>query len=65
MNEILDETPEQQTTQKPQESTTPYIEPAQPPEKPNVAQRVVSISEKVQVKPREKKDLGTLGTDFF
>lgn len=61
MNDIPEESPEPQTTQMPEESTTPYSEPVQPPAKANVAQPVVSISEKVQVKPREKKDLGTLG----
>ncbi|XP_068094733.1 phosphoinositide-3-kinase-interacting protein 1 [Hyperolius riggenbachi] len=46
---------------RPEESTPLYSEPFQPPEKLNIAQPVISISERVQVKPREKKDLGTLG----
>ncbi|XP_040205839.1 LOW QUALITY PROTEIN: phosphoinositide-3-kinase-interacting protein 1 [Rana temporaria] len=46
-----------QTTQKPEDSTTLYIE----PEEVNLAQPVISISERVQAQAREKKDLGTLG----
>ncbi|XP_072271627.1 phosphoinositide-3-kinase-interacting protein 1 [Pyxicephalus adspersus] len=60
-NDILEESPAPQTTQRTEDTTTPYIEPMLPAEKPNVAQPVISISERVQVKPREKKDLGTLG----
>lgn len=36
-------------------------QPAKLPNKSQGAQPVISISERVQVKPREKKDLGTLG----
>lgn len=60
-NDVIEESPAPQTTQNPEGSTTLYNEPVQPLEKVNVAQPVVSISERVQVKPREKKDLGTLG----
>ncbi|KAM5194198.1 phosphoinositide-3-kinase-interacting protein 1 [Mantella aurantiaca] len=60
-NDIPEETPAPQTTQKPEDSTVLSSESMQPPEKPNVAKSVISISERVQVKPREKKDLGTLG----
>ncbi|PIO41229.1 hypothetical protein AB205_0199820 [Aquarana catesbeiana] len=55
-NDIPEETPAPQTTQKPEDSTL-YNE----PEKVNLAQPVISISERVQAKPREKKDLGILG----
>ncbi|XP_053558004.1 phosphoinositide-3-kinase-interacting protein 1 [Bombina bombina] len=37
------------------------VAPVQSPDNSRVAQPVISISERVQVKPREKKDLGTLG----
>ncbi|CAI9588882.1 unnamed protein product [Staurois parvus] len=60
-NDIPEETPAPQMTQNPEDSTTLSNEPVQPPEKVNVAQPVISISERVMVKPREKKDLGTLG----
>ncbi|XP_053326141.1 phosphoinositide-3-kinase-interacting protein 1 [Spea bombifrons] len=43
------------------ESISFYKEPVEAREKPQAAQPVISISERVQVKPREKKDLGTLG----
>lgn len=45
----------------PEKSTTLEQDSYQAPEQVNVAQPVISISERVQVKPREKKDLGTLG----
>ncbi|XP_063769163.1 phosphoinositide-3-kinase-interacting protein 1 [Pseudophryne corroboree] len=58
-------TPEQITTtqpsQIPEESTTLNKVPVLLPEKINVAQPVISISERVQANPRDKKDLGTLG----
>ncbi|XP_069817345.1 phosphoinositide-3-kinase-interacting protein 1 [Dendropsophus ebraccatus] len=50
-----------QPSQMPEESTTLEQDSFQAPERVNVAQPVISISERVQVKPREKKDLGTLG----
>ncbi|KAM9330113.1 phosphoinositide-3-kinase-interacting protein 1 [Gastrophryne carolinensis] len=56
-----EEAPTLQSLQSPDNSTPLFSEPIEPPEKPNKAQPVISISEKVQAKPREKKDLGTLG----
>ncbi|XP_044145427.1 phosphoinositide-3-kinase-interacting protein 1 [Bufo gargarizans] len=56
---------EQSTTPQPSdfrvESATPQQDRFQPPDQVNVAQPVISISERVQVKGRDKKDLGTLG----
>ncbi|XP_075071292.1 phosphoinositide-3-kinase-interacting protein 1 [Mixophyes fleayi] len=58
-------TPEQtvtlQPSQMPEEGTPLYKEAVQPEKKDNVAQPVISISERVQANPRGKKDLGTLG----
>ncbi|XP_075687632.1 phosphoinositide-3-kinase-interacting protein 1 [Rhinoderma darwinii] len=45
----------------PEESTTFEQDSFKGPEQVNVAQPVISISERVQVKPRDKKDLGPLG----
>ncbi|KAG8597041.1 hypothetical protein GDO81_002152 [Engystomops pustulosus] len=57
--------PEQAATlrpsEMPEEETTPQQDRFQTPEEVNVVQPVISISERVQVKPRDKKDLGTLG----
>ncbi|XP_056386600.1 phosphoinositide-3-kinase-interacting protein 1 isoform X2 [Hyla sarda] len=50
-----------QPSQMPEESTILEQDSFQVPERVNVAQPVISISERVQVKPRDKKDLGTLG----
>ncbi|KAG9487356.1 hypothetical protein GDO78_007298 [Eleutherodactylus coqui] len=50
-----------QPSQTPEASTTLKQESFQAPERVNVAQPVISISERVQVKSRDKKDLGTLG----
>lgn len=50
-----------QPSETPEESTTLQQDTYQAPEQVNVAQPVISISERVQAKPREKKDLGTLG----
>ncbi|CAJ0963928.1 unnamed protein product [Ranitomeya imitator] len=50
-----------QPSEMPEESTTAEQDSFQAPDQVNVAQPVISISERVQVKTRDKKDLGTLG----
>ncbi|KAM4051573.1 phosphoinositide-3-kinase-interacting protein 1 [Anomaloglossus baeobatrachus] len=57
-NDVLELSATPQPSEMPEESTTAE---QQAPEQVNVAQPVISISERVQVKPRDKKDLGTLG----
>ncbi|KAM4708848.1 phosphoinositide-3-kinase-interacting protein 1 [Discoglossus pictus] len=57
-------TPSAQTRQETTKYVPVYNEPEAPvevAEKTHVAQPVISISERVQTGPREKKDLGTLG----
>ncbi|KAM3939551.1 phosphoinositide-3-kinase-interacting protein 1 [Leptodactylus fuscus] len=58
---IPEQTATLQPTETPEESATLKPDSFQEPEQVNVVQPIISISERVQVKPRDKKDLGTLG----